>query len=139
MNNELLQKAMSANTAEELFDLAKENGIELSEESAKAYFEQIHSNGEISDEELENVAGGGCYSGNRLVVTTITNACMYFACKCGKNQDSLWQYGNWGIAVSKRKCLNCGATAGCNQCSYITYENGLWLCNNPNNMLNQNK
>ncbi len=40
--------------------LAKENNYPLDEESAKAYFEQFHGSGEISDEELDNVSGGGC-------------------------------------------------------------------------------
>ena len=35
--------------------------MEMTEEQAKAYFEQFHPvSGEISDDELENVAGGGC-------------------------------------------------------------------------------
>ena len=36
---ELIEKAKSAKTPEELMALAKENGMELTEESAKAYFE----------------------------------------------------------------------------------------------------
>ena len=35
---ELIEKAKSAKTPEELMALAKENGMELTEESAKAYF-----------------------------------------------------------------------------------------------------
>ena len=58
---ELIEKAKSAKTPEELMALAKENGMELTEESAKAYFEQLNpKTGELSDDELNNVAGGGC-------------------------------------------------------------------------------
>ena len=58
---ELIEKAKSAKTPEELMALAKENGVELTEESAKAYFEQLNpKTGEVSDEELHNIAGGGC-------------------------------------------------------------------------------
>ena len=58
---ELIEKAKSAKTPEELMALAKENGTELTEESAKAYFEQLNpKTGELADEELNNVAGGGC-------------------------------------------------------------------------------
>ncbi len=61
MNKELLAKAKEAKTPEELMSLAKENGIEMTEESAKAYFEQLNpKTGELSDDELDNVAGGGC-------------------------------------------------------------------------------
>ena len=37
---EHLEKAKQAKSAEELIALAKENGMELSEEEAKNYFEQ---------------------------------------------------------------------------------------------------
>ena len=58
---ELIEMAKSAKTPEELMALAKENGVELTEESAKAYFEQLNpKTGELADEELNNVAGGGC-------------------------------------------------------------------------------
>ena len=39
---ELIEKAKSAKTPEELLALAKENGVELTEESARAYFEQLN-------------------------------------------------------------------------------------------------
>ena len=58
---ELIEKAKSAKTPEELLALAKENGVELTEESAKAYLDLLHpKTGELSDSELDNVAGGGC-------------------------------------------------------------------------------
>ena len=71
-NEELLEKAKQTKSVEELLALAKENGMEMTEEQANAYFSQLHpTSGEIADEELENVAGGGCRSGDgRLVVTT---------------------------------------------------------------------
>ena len=62
MNNltpELIAKAKAATSAEELLALAKENGVELSEEEAKTCFEQLHANAEVSDDELEAVSGGG--------------------------------------------------------------------------------
>ena len=60
---ELIEKAKSAKSTEELMALAKENGIEMTEESANAYFNQLNPQmGELSDDELDNVAGGGCQS-----------------------------------------------------------------------------
>lgn len=41
-NQELLAKAKEAKTPGELLSLAKENGIEMTDESAKAYFEITH-------------------------------------------------------------------------------------------------
>ena len=70
MNNELIAKAKQAKTPEEPMTLAKENGIELTEESAKAYFNQLNpKTGELSDDELDNVAGGGCHSDNGYLNT----------------------------------------------------------------------
>ena len=56
---ELIAKAKAAKSSKELFELAKENGVELTEEDAKTCFEQLHANAEISDDELEAVSGGG--------------------------------------------------------------------------------
>ena len=52
MNKELLAKAKEMKTPEELMALAKENGIELTEESAAAYFDRLHpQTGELRSEE----------------------------------------------------------------------------------------
>ena len=58
ITKELLEKAKTAKTAEELLELAKAENIELTEERAKEYFATIHASGELSDEELDNVSGG---------------------------------------------------------------------------------
>ena len=55
---ELIAKAKAAKTAEELIELAKDNNVELTEEEAKTYFEQLSANGAVSDDELDGVAGG---------------------------------------------------------------------------------
>lgn len=57
---ELLEKARQANSPEELLALAKENNFPMNEENAKDYFEKLHKTGELSDDELDSVAGGGC-------------------------------------------------------------------------------
>ena len=59
MNKALLAKAKEAKTPDELMSLAKENGVELTEESAAAYFDRLNPKaGELSDSELDNVSGG---------------------------------------------------------------------------------
>ena len=63
MNQELILKAKEASSAEELMALAKENGMEMTEEQAQAYFDVTHKTGELADDELDNVAGGGCGGG----------------------------------------------------------------------------
>ena len=66
MNNltpELIAKAKAAKNTEELLELAKENGVDLTEDEAKTCFEQLHANSEVSDDELEAVSGGGVCQG----------------------------------------------------------------------------
>ena len=61
MEKELILKAKKAENPEELARIAKENGTELTDEEAKAYFAQLHPKAtELADDELDNVAGGGC-------------------------------------------------------------------------------
>ena len=61
-SKELLEKAKQAKTAEELLAMAKEENIELSAEEAEKAFARLNASGELSDEELDNVAGGGLCS-----------------------------------------------------------------------------
>ena len=63
ISKELLEKAKTAKSAEELLAMAKAEKIELTEEEAAKAFEELNKNGELSDEELDNVAGGGCPGG----------------------------------------------------------------------------
>lgn len=68
LNKELVARAKEAKTPEELMALAKENGIDMTEESAASLFEQLNSKtSELSDSELDNVSGGcgGGYDAGR--------------------------------------------------------------------------
>lgn len=121
---ELIEKARQAKSAEELLDLAKENGIELPEDEAKAHFEQLNKSGELSDEELDNVSGGGCYYKDGRLVVTHGNSCDEWSCQyCNK---SFRPHAYWtlpGGYVPNRY--------HCDTCWYMVYEHGLWLCDNP--------
>ena len=57
-SNEMIEKAKKAKSAEELLAMAKAENIELTEEQAAQAFAKMNKNGELSDEELDNVAGG---------------------------------------------------------------------------------
>ena len=57
----LIEKAKTAKSAEELLEIAKANGVEMTEDEAATYFAQLNpKSGELSDDDLDNVAGGGC-------------------------------------------------------------------------------
>ena len=133
-HEELILKAREAKSAQEFLSLAKETGVELTEESAKAYYEQIHKKGELADDELDNVAGGGCYEigGDRLVVTLI-NSCGRWACQDCGGKDTSGGYP----ALPFHRCKEDGPitysnlTCGC--CKYCSYEKGIWYCNHNSN------
>ena len=57
-SKELIEKAKTAKTAEELLAMAKPENIEMTAEEAAKYFAELHKTGELSDEELDNVAVG---------------------------------------------------------------------------------
>ena len=59
MNQKIIAKAKEAKSAEELLAMAKENDMELTEEEAKEYYDRLHASGELADDELDSVAGGG--------------------------------------------------------------------------------
>ena len=53
-NAEMIEKAKVAKTAEELYEIAKANGVEMTEDEAKTYFAQLNpKSGELDDDELE--------------------------------------------------------------------------------------
>ena len=59
-SNELIEKAKQSKSAEELLAMAKAENIDLSAEEAEKAFAELNKTGELSDEELNSVAGG-CY------------------------------------------------------------------------------
>ena len=61
LNPEMIEKAKAAKSAEELLELAKANGVDMTADEAKTYFAQLNpESGELSDDDLDAVAGGGC-------------------------------------------------------------------------------
>ena len=58
ISKELIEKAKTAKSAEQLLAMAKAENIELTEEQAAKAFAELNKTGELSDEELDNVSGG---------------------------------------------------------------------------------
>ncbi len=82
LSDELLEKAKGAKNHEELIVLAKENGIELTNDDAVAYFAKLNAkDGELGDDELGDAAGGRkcgtTYREGRPLVSG-WNSCEYF-------------------------------------------------------------
>ena len=61
LTKEQIQKAMSCETVEELMELAKTIGVELTKEEAEAYMAEMEDV-ELDSDALKQVAGGLCYS-----------------------------------------------------------------------------
>ncbi len=60
---EWLKRLRNVASPEELLTLAKVHGIDLTWEAATAYYEKLRGSVELTDEELDNVAGGCGNSG----------------------------------------------------------------------------
>ena len=121
-SEELIEKAKQAKSVEELLALAKENGMEITEEQANAYYAQLSpKSGELSDEELDNVAGGGCsvkVSGHKY--TVVSNAVYIPKKKDNEGLRKLWH----GMAqVSEIGACNC-----CGSCYNLEFKNGTGYC-----------
>lgn len=92
-SNEMIDKAKNCQSPEELIALAKENGAELTSEQAESYFKCMHENGELSDDELNNVTGGGCYNHDGYLYTTIGYGCEHYE-----------ERGDFGVAGTCCRC-----------------------------------
>ena len=60
-NAEMIEKAKAVKSAKELFELAKADGIDITEDEARKYFEQINLP-DLDDELLDMVSGGAIVS-----------------------------------------------------------------------------
>lgn len=133
MNEELIMKAKAAKSAEELMALAKENGMELTEEEASAYFARLNKSGELSEEELSNVSGGGCRSvviqANDRYYTVVTNHCK---CFMGGKWTAYTSSGDgnytplqpeFASAIWRNVPIGC-----CGSCLYLGFVDGYGVC-----------
>ena len=105
VSKELLEKAKTAKTAEELLAMSKAEGFELPEGEAKTVFSKLNKMGELSDEELDNVSGG-CGSGDeplfavgQWVYVRATNAAALILENLGK-QGSVFPEFKYKIEVN---------------------------------------
>ena len=104
-SKELIEKAKTAKSAEELLAMAKAEGFELPEGEAKTVFSKLNNTGELSDEELNNVSGG-CGSGDEPLFTVgqwvyvrATNAAALILENLGK-QGSIFPEFKYKIEVN---------------------------------------
>ena len=118
---EQITKAKAAKSVEELLALAKENGLELTEEEAKNCFEQWHKEGELADEELNNVAGGACYSSGVSGPNGYHEYAVVSPLSSAKDCEKNW------IHPSNAENKNI-ASNFCYQCRYYFTVDGICYC-----------
>ena len=134
-NEETLAKAKQAKSVEELLTLSKESGVEMTSEQAQDIFAQLNQkSGELADDELDNVAGGGCYSPEGNLVVSALYVCDLWVCSgCGSTECKKEIHTYFASSTTTFNCINCGKAYSCLGCSYMFSQNGLLICSNPSN------
>ena len=137
----MIEKAKVAKSVEELLEIAKANNIEMTADEAKTYFAQLNpKSGELDDDDLDAVAGGGCVS-NSTGRTVVTSLCQCFTGQFqiksvlspeefeirrpAYRQDYLARTDN----LEKRKlwCAHAGNNT-CGSCIHLEFEGGIGVC-----------
>ncbi|MDE5753182.1 MAG: hypothetical protein K2H89_01350 [Oscillospiraceae bacterium] len=130
---ELIEKARQAKSSEELIALAEANGMTLTEDEAREYFSELHGQspktGELSDDELDNVSGGGCYYKDGRLVVTAGYACYRYRCKKCGSPDTHPGY----VVVFTSSDPSCYCDRTCSGCKYKSNKGVRMLCNHPDN------
>lgn len=98
-----LETVEKPETAEELLEMVKKNNMEFSEEEVIRYFEATKKSaeGELGDDELDNVAGGAC-SGSSETSSAI---CSHYERKYSGGEDG-----------------------DCETCRFMRMQNGFYVC-----------
>lgn len=78
ISKELLGLAKKAESAEEIKALAKENGYDISDEEASRIYEFLHKNGELAEDELSAISGGGCKDGGSSPKYSVGSIVSYY-------------------------------------------------------------
>ena len=73
LTKEQIQKAMACESVEELMELAKAEGVELTKEEAEAYMAEMEDV-ELDSDALKQVAGGLCYSAGMGLTNVVIGA-----------------------------------------------------------------
>lgn len=133
---ELIEQAKATQSPEELRKIAKENCIELTEEEAKTYFAQLHlTSGEMTDEELDNVSGGGCSTssdGKKYTVVSSGMSCMNGQYLKGV---TLLKNGNNSYTRTDHPALRVmwasfSSPGKCGHCHYLEFDGATGYCGN---------
>ena len=106
-NAEMIEKAKVAKTAEELYEIAKANGVEMTADEAATYFAQLNpTSGELNDDDLDSVAGGACGNSdnsNAVKLGDTVNIISGAACACG-SKIGIVSKGQRSVYIECKQC-----------------------------------
>lgn len=133
---EQIEQAKRAASAKELLSLAKEFGMEMTEEEAKLYFAQLNpASGELSDNELDNVSGGGCKTSGGHTVVTSAKKCFTGKWECVRTihnkgtpaEVTVWE--NTRNLSLRKTWWNMSHDHGrCGNCKWLEFNGGTGYC-----------
>jgi hypothetical protein len=104
MDQKTIEQIKAAKSVQEIAETARKENITLSDGQAEALYKQYHTKeGELSDQELNNVAGGTCSSAETLrkegKYMEISEDYVCYAFE--------WAYGIYSKEGQKMCCFNC--------------------------------
>ena len=117
---EMIEKAKAAKSAEELLEVAKAGGVEMTADEAKTYFAQLTpKSGELDDDDLDAVAGGagGCGDPTNKDLFPEGSKMRYKKGSCPVCHTNVWiaKYG-WDVMARGEfispTCSSCGRENG---------------------------
>ena len=106
ISEKILIAIKEADTLEELKKIVNENKVEISDEKLEQVFNQYHTSGELSDQELENVTGG-C----NTYVTPDDHACNDFLWWLDHKTGYISYVQQYGMPYASSKPAKCGICA----------------------------
>ena len=120
---EMIEKAKAAKSAEELLELAKANGVEMTADEAKTYFAQLNpKSGELDDDDLDAVAGGACEDKvDGPPLGTVIRITSGQTCRYCKGDTGVIEWGSIHHTEKAVRCNNCDARIHYDV-YYLTYE-----------------
>ncbi len=136
MTNELIWKVKECETVEELLALAKENNYPLTEEDAAKIINERSQTGELSDDELDNVSGGGCtieWNGGIYDVVSSGKKCYTGQYEPGfETSGYIYLNGNKPLNNDHKQLRTTWASFSskgcCGTCLHLRFQNNIGYC-----------
>lgn len=126
---DLMEKAKETKNPKELLALAKEADIEMSPQEAEENFALLNKKGELSDEELDNVAGGGCDTTvDGKSYTVVSSGLNCFTGEYLPNDKSYGQERTDNATLRSLWEAGYAAHGCCGMCYWLEFKSGIGYC-----------